>query len=141
MRDPPLPEKDETAVPPINWLLILPILLFRVADAMSYTIIFPYITEMITGFGVPADRIGLYAGMGEGAIMLVEAVAATTWARVADRYGRRRALLCGFLATVGTAPIVGFASGPWHVIFWRGMCASAPRACSRRLANTHTQSA
>ncbi len=104
--------------------LLLPVLLFRVADAMTYAVIFPFIAEMIISFDVPPDRVGLYAGLGEGVLMLVEAVVATTWAKAADQYGRRPCMILGFIGTVGAAPMVGFSSSVVQVIFWRSICMS-----------------
>ena len=91
---------------------------------MTYAVIFPIITDMITSFHVAEDRVGLYAGAGEGALMLVEAVVATTWAKAADRYGRRPCLIWGFIAILGAAPMVGFSRSVWQVIFWRSICTS-----------------
>ena len=79
---------------------------------------------MITSFDVPPDRVGLYAGLGEGALMLTEAVVATTWAKLADKYGRRPCLIWGFILTIGSGPMVGFSRSVWQVIFWRSMCKS-----------------
>lgn len=112
-------------VQPIPWRKLAPILLFRISDAVVYSVIFPMVTDMITSFDVAPDRIGLYAGLGEGVLMLTEAMAATTWARLADRYGRRPCMLLGFMGSVGAAAAVGFSKGVWSVVLWRAICKSA----------------
>ncbi len=89
---------------------------------MTYAVVFPIIAELVMSFNVPQDRVGLYAGIGEGALMLVEAVVATTWAKAADKYGRRPCMIWGFIGTVGAAPMVGFSSSVWQVILWRSIC-------------------
>ncbi|ORY33522.1 major facilitator superfamily domain-containing protein [Naematelia encephala] len=122
----PISSPDELKAPPINWFLLMPVLLIRVADAMSYAVIFPFITEMITSFDVPRERIGLYSGLGEGSLMLTEACLATTWAKIADKYGRRPAMLWGFFGVVLAAPMVGFSKSVWAVIFWRGLFGAGP---------------
>ena len=117
-------QPSSTAVP---FRQLFPVLLFRVADAMTYAVVFPIIADMIVSFDVPQDRVGLYAGLCEGVLMLVEAVVATTWAAAADKYGRRPCMIWGFLATLGAGPMVGFSTSVWQVIFWRSLCASPIR--------------
>ena len=135
-------------------------LLYCIADLATYYVVFPFITEMITSFDVPHDRIGLYAGLGEGALMIVEAIMAPMWAKLADKYGRRPAMLWGFLGCIIPATLVGFSSRPWHVILWRALCKwchllgakglrfasyslnqpQYPRPCSGRADNSRAQS-
>ena len=113
-------QPSSTAVP---FRQLSPVLLFRVADAMTYAVIFPLIADMISSLDVPQDRVGLYAGLSEGVLMLVEAVVATSWAKAADKYGRRPCMIWGFLATMGAGPMVGFSTSVGQVIFWRSLCA------------------
>jgi MFS family permease len=84
--------------------------------------VFPFITDMITSFNVPHDKIGLYVGLGEGCLMVVEALAAPVWAKLADRYGRRPAFIGGFTFCIFPAVLVGFSTRPWQVMLWRGLC-------------------
>ncbi|RSH91750.1 hypothetical protein EHS25_009119 [Saitozyma podzolica] len=74
---------------------------------------------MVTSFGVAPDRIGLYSGLGEGALMLVEAIVATTWARLSDKYGRRPCMLYGCAVCFVAAGMTGFSRGVWQLVFWR----------------------
>jgi MFS family permease len=89
---------------------------------MTYVVIFPFVTDMVTSFGVAPDRIGLYSGLGEGALMLVEAVVATTWARLSDKYGRRPCMLYGCAVCFAAAGVTGFSGGVWQLVFWRAAC-------------------
>jgi len=77
---------------------------------------------MMTSFDVPHDRIGLYAGVSEGALMIMEAMLAPVWAKLADKYGRRPVTIWGFLGCIIPASMLGFSSKPWHVIVWRALC-------------------
>jgi hypothetical protein len=110
---------------PVPWRQLVPLLLFSVCDAMTYAVIFPIISDMVTSFGVPPDKIGLYAGLGEGVMMLVEAVAAPVWARVADGWGRRNALIAGFAICAIVCPLVGFSGAVWQIVLWRA-CRESP---------------
>ncbi|OCF38135.1 hypothetical protein I316_00359 [Kwoniella heveanensis BCC8398] len=125
---------DDTTVrsdqTPVNWKALLPLFMIRTADAMTYTTIFSFIVEYITtilqnqdhpngALTSDSDKIGLYAGLAEGSFMLTQAAMAPFWARMADRYGRKRSLILGFAGTVLCAAFVGFGGSVGWVIFWR----------------------
>lgn len=110
---------DDVKIP---WKSIVPLMLYRMADAATYVVIFPFITEFITSLNVPHDRIGLYAGLGEGTLMVVEAMMAPLWARWSDRYGRRPIMLWPTLLCALPAVMMGFSNRVWHIILFRGLC-------------------
>ena len=97
---------------------------------------FPIITDMVTSFDVPRDQIGFYAGFGEGVLMLVEAAMATTWAKLADRWGRRPCMLWGQLFAILAAGMVGFSTKVWHVVFWRAVRESTRQIVKERLMSS-----
>ena len=97
---------------------------------------FPIITDMVTSFDVPRDQIGFYAGFGEGVLMLVEAAMATTWAKLADRWGRRPCMIWGQLFAILAAGMVGFSTKVWHVVFWRAVCKSVRQITKQSLMNS-----
>jgi len=76
---------------------------------------------MITSFRVPQDKIGLYSGLGEGIMMLVEAANATNWARLGNKYGRRPCILWGFSVTAIAMPILGFGGSVWQIVLARAL--------------------
>ena len=110
--------------PSVPWRKLLPVLLYRMADAAAYSVIFPFISDMITSFDVPLSKIGLYAGLGEGALMISESLFSPLFAMASDRYGRRMTTLFGFLPVVIFPTLVGFSWKPWHVVLWRGLSRS-----------------
>ena len=114
--------EDSSSEPvPIPWGSYFPVLCFCIADAMSYSVIFPFITDMVTSFNVPSDKIGLYSGLGEGVMMLVEAANATNWAKLGDKYGRRPCILIGFSVTVLGLPILAFSSSVTQIVLARAI--------------------
>ena len=108
---------------PVPWRTLLPLLMFLTADAMTYSVLFPIITDMLTSFQPPLapDMIGLYAGLGEGVMMLVEAVCSPFWARAADTYGRRVCLIYGFGVTVLGSVAIGWSRGVASIIVFRSI--------------------
>lgn len=105
----------------IPWKAIIPLMLYRMTEAIGYFLVFPFITAMITSFGTEPGRIGLYAGLAEGAMMVVEAIFAPAWARLADRYGSRPLIILGTLGCIFPACMVGFSTKVWYIILWRGL--------------------
>ncbi len=88
---------------------------------MTYSVLFPFVTDMITSFHVPSDKIGLYSGLGEGIMMLVEAANATNWARLGNKYGRRPCIILGFTVTVLAMPMLAFSGSVWQLVIARGI--------------------
>lgn len=52
---------------PLPILRIMPLLLQRAAEGMTFTIIFPYVNDMLLSFGVEERELGFYAGLVVGA--------------------------------------------------------------------------
>ncbi|KAL7418720.1 hypothetical protein Q5752_006403 [Cryptotrichosporon argae] len=107
-------------VSPLPLLKIMPLCISRVAEGLMYAVIFPYINEMIHGFGVPDHSVGMWSAAAESALMVTEAVSAPLYAPVADRLGRKPVFV-PILALWGIfATAFGFASGPWSTVVLRG---------------------
>ncbi|OCF39173.1 hypothetical protein I317_07033 [Kwoniella heveanensis CBS 569] len=126
-------DNDEARTVPVDWTVVIPLFLLRAADAMTYGLIFPFITEYITSLHTPQDKIGLYAGLAEGSLMLTEAVCAPFWAKMADRHGRKRCAIWGFAGIVGSAVLVGFGKSVWWIIFWRAAFGLNPSGVLSRI--------
>ncbi|OCF38231.1 hypothetical protein I316_00457 [Kwoniella heveanensis BCC8398] len=131
-------DNDEARTVPVDWTVVIPLFLLRAADAMTYGLIFPFITEYITFLHTPQDKIGLYAGLAEGSLMLTEAVCAPFWAKMADRHGRKRCAIWGFAGIVGSAVLVGFGKSVWWIIFWRAAFGLNPSGVLSRIMITES---
>ena len=106
----------------IPWRSLLPILFLRLADGMVYGVVFPFITAYLISLDAPSDKLGLYAGLAEGSLMAVEALLATTWASLADKYGRRPCMLWGLVSNLIACGALGFSTSVWQIILWRAAC-------------------
>ncbi|KAI0015214.1 major facilitator superfamily domain-containing protein [Xylariomycetidae sp. FL0641] len=68
----------------------------RATEAIAWTSIFPYAYFMIVSFpGVAEAQIPLFAGLLIAIFTFCEFLSGMVWARVADRVGRKKALLVG----------------------------------------------
>ncbi|WWC66835.1 uncharacterized protein I206_100742 [Kwoniella pini CBS 10737] len=86
----PTKSKHKTPVP---YLKILPLLLQRCSEGLTYAIIFPYINQMILEMGVEEKSVGVWSAIAESMMMATEAMSAPFYGPIADRYGRRPVLI------------------------------------------------
>lgn len=60
------PEEPPVLTPrptPLPLLKIMPLLLARLAEGVTFTVIFPYVNSMLLSFGVREQDLGFYAGI------------------------------------------------------------------------------
>ncbi len=76
---------------------------------------FPYLPEMIQGFGVERDDVAKWAGLTGAVFSVCQSVTAIPWGWASDRVGRKPTILVGLICTM-----ICF-------IFW-GMSTSLPMA-------------
>lgn len=82
--------------------------------------IFPYINEMIKGFGVPEKSVAVWSSAAESALMLAEAFSAPLYAPLSDRIGRRPIIIVLLFLWCLFAVGFGFVESVWSAIFVRG---------------------
>ena len=111
---------------PLPLKSLFPLVISRVAEGLTYAVIFPYVNEMIHSFGVPEESVGFWSGMVESSLQMAETISAPLYAPLADRVGRRPVflLLLGLWA-VGALGF-GFCTYVWTAILVRGW-----RECER----------
>lgn len=116
--------------PRIPWTQLLPIILLRISDGIAYVVIFPSIVSYLSSLPAPhhvkTSCVGLYAGIAEGGLMFVEAVAAVGWAKLSDTVGRKKTVIGGFTAALCFGPLVGFGNSVWWIIAMRSLGAFRP---------------
>ncbi|KAK8846588.1 hypothetical protein IAR55_005674 [Kwoniella newhampshirensis] len=79
------PPSPDTA--PISWTQLIPLCLITVAEATTWSYIFPFVTEFLTSIDTPKDKIGLYAGIAEGSVVIVEAALPISMAGFSRKVG------------------------------------------------------
>lgn len=85
--------------------------LMRTTEPMSYTVIFPFVSQMLHENlpEVPIDQLGYYAGLVESTFALVQFMTIFFWGRLSDRIGRKPVLLFGLLGTFLSVNCFGLA--------------------------------
>ncbi|MCO5608610.1 hypothetical protein L7F22_062823 [Adiantum nelumboides] len=86
--------------------------------ALPISSIFPFIYFMVRDFGIAksATHIGTYAGCIGSALMLGRFLTSTLWGILADKYGRKPAMLLGTISIVVFNTMFGFSSNFWLAI-------------------------
>ncbi|WWD22504.1 hypothetical protein CI109_106997 [Kwoniella shandongensis] len=104
---------------PLPYLKILPLLIQRWSEGLTYAIIFPYINEMVHSMGVEEKSVGVWSATAESAMMVTESIAAPLYAPIADRFGRRPVLIALEMMWGVFGIAFGFSKTVWMVIVIR----------------------
>lgn len=99
---------DSTPLPKMQLFVLC---LMRTTEPMSYTVIFPFVSQMLHENlpDVPIDQLGYYAGLVESTFALVQFMTIFFWGRLSDRIGRKPVLLFGLLGTFLSVNCFGLA--------------------------------
>ncbi|WWD21883.1 hypothetical protein CI109_106371 [Kwoniella shandongensis] len=127
------PRSDPPPATSVPWSQVIPICLIHIAEASSFTCIFPFITEFLTAIDTPKDKIGLYGGIAEGCVQIIEAILAIFWAKMADRFGRKKCLILGFILPICSTTFLGFGKSVGWIIFWRAISGLNPAQTINRV--------
>ncbi|KAJ7093474.1 major facilitator superfamily multidrug-resistance, DHA1 sub-family [Mycena belliarum] len=83
--------------------------LIQAAEALSATVIFPFVPQFVRDTGITGGderKTGYWAGVLESIFFIAEFLSVYTWGRASDRFGRRPVLLLGPLGLAFA--LVGF---------------------------------
>ncbi|OWZ34735.1 hypothetical protein C343_01229 [Cryptococcus neoformans C23] len=112
---------DGTTPLPITQIVVL--MIVRLAEPISYTVIFPFINQMVEELQVTdnPDRVGFYSGLVESVFAFVQFFTVYHWAQLSDRIGRKPVLLLGLTGVAISGSLFGLANSFWTMIFFRSL--------------------
>jgi len=95
-------------------------------NSFAYLLTVPLVPFMVLSFFVRADgsagltpsQVGYYSGLVEGSFHAGGFFGAFLWSWVADRFGRRPALLWGLAGTVLFSAAFGLSRTLWQALAW-----------------------
>ncbi|KAM0475024.1 hypothetical protein ACHAPX_007155 [Trichoderma viride] len=92
--------RDSASKPklPVQQLAILAVA--RFAEPLAYTSVWPYLPEMIRGFGVKRDEVAKWAGVTSSVFSICQSITAVPWGKASDRFGRKPVLIYGLISTM-----------------------------------------
>ncbi|KAG9087322.1 hypothetical protein FS749_002997, partial [Ceratobasidium sp. UAMH 11750] len=101
-------EKKRTPLP-VRQLFVL--CLTRIAEPISFSVIFPFVNQMVEEIGVTDDpkTIGYYSGLVEGLFALAQFCTVWFWGSLSDRIGRRPVLIFGLCGVIGSTISFGLS--------------------------------
>ncbi|PLW28906.1 hypothetical protein PCASD_15785, partial [Puccinia coronata f. sp. avenae] len=95
----PNPQETRPLRTPLPFKQLGIICLMRVSEPISYTLIFPFINQMLEDLKVTDDpkQVGYYAGVIESLFAIAQLLTAIFWGRLSDNIGRKPVMLTGLL--------------------------------------------
>ncbi|KAL7411367.1 major facilitator superfamily domain-containing protein [Mrakia frigida] len=107
---------------PLPWKQILVLCGVRLAEPINYSLIFPFINEMIVEeTGVRVEDVGFYSGLVEGIFALVQFSVVYSWGSLSDRWGRRPIILMGLLGVAFSGTSFGLCKSFWMMCLTRSL--------------------
>ncbi|KAJ7288064.1 major facilitator superfamily domain-containing protein [Mycena rebaudengoi] len=112
----------EVASTPIPKLQVSIALLIQAAEALSATVIFPFVPQFVRDTGITGGderKTGYWAGVLESVFFVSEFCSVYSWSRASDRFGRRPILLLGPLGLTVALLGFGWSKNFWSLVFFR----------------------
>ncbi|WWC89979.1 uncharacterized protein L201_004909 [Kwoniella dendrophila CBS 6074] len=106
---------------PLPFAQIAVLMGVRLAEPIAYTVIFPFVNQMVEELGVTdnPDRVGFYSGLVESVFAFVQFFTVYHWAILSDKVGRKPVILFGLVGVVISGSLFGLANSFWMMIFFR----------------------
>ncbi|CAE6439665.1 unnamed protein product [Rhizoctonia solani] len=94
---------------PVKQVFVL--CLMRFAEPISFSVIFPFVNQMIEDLGVTSDpkKLGYYSGFIQGVFALAQFCTVCFWGWLSDRIGRRPVLISGLCGVIGSTIMFGLS--------------------------------
>ncbi|KAG0140126.1 hypothetical protein CROQUDRAFT_111285 [Cronartium quercuum f. sp. fusiforme G11] len=99
------------------------ICIMRFTEPISFTVIFPFINQMLEDLKITPDRtrIGFYAGLIESLFAFAQLCTALYWGRLSDRIGRKPVILLGLFGLAVSVITFGLQSSLTGLIVTRAL--------------------
>ncbi|RKP34344.1 major facilitator superfamily domain-containing protein, partial [Dimargaris cristalligena] len=94
------------------------LLLFRISEPISFTVLFPFVYFMVRDFHITDDpkEIGFYVGLVASAFSIAQLTTGMLWGFLSDRIGRRPITLLGVMGTIVCSVLFGMSQSlAWAV--------------------------
>ncbi|UZJ52847.1 hypothetical protein CBS101457_002167 [Exobasidium rhododendri] len=108
---------------PVPWKQLIVVLLMRLAEPISFSLIFPFIGDMLWDLGATDNRgdIGMYAGIVESIFAAVQTVTVLQWGRASDKFGRKPILINGLIGASISTILLGLSTSLPMLILARSL--------------------
>lgn len=108
---------------PLPYRQIAIICICRFAEPICFTVIFPFIVQMVRDFKISEEQnVGYYVGMITSSFAFTQLLTGIHWGMVSDRIGRRPVILQGLVGTISSILLFGFSKSFIWAILSRSLC-------------------
>ncbi|TRM57401.1 major facilitator superfamily domain-containing protein [Schizophyllum amplum] len=95
---------------PLPKLQLSILLLMRMAEPVAYTVIFPFINQMMEEVTqLPKSKVGYYAGLVESVFAMIQFFTVYHWGALSDRLGRKIVALIGIVGAMVSVAAFGLS--------------------------------
>lgn len=103
---------DRKITTPLPWGQLLVIMSMRLAEPIAFSIIFPFIGDMIWDLHATDNRgdVGKYAGIVESLFAAVQTLTVLQWGKASDRLGRKPIILNGLVGSSISTIMLGLST-------------------------------
>ncbi|KAF8217611.1 major facilitator superfamily domain-containing protein [Mycena galopus ATCC 62051] len=109
---------------PLPKLQLTIAVLIQAAEALSATVIFPFVPQFVRDTGITDGderKTGYWAGVLESVFFITEFLSVYSWGRASDHFGRRPILLLGPLGLALSLIAFGASKTFASLVFWRSL--------------------
>ncbi|ORY33756.1 MFS general substrate transporter [Naematelia encephala] len=101
---------------PLDMAQIVLLSFARISEPLTFTILFPFVQQMIVDTGeVAIEDVGYSVGLIEVSFSITQSLSLLYWSRAADKYGRKPVLLASLFGAFVATVLFGFSKHVWQM--------------------------
>ncbi|KAI7907138.1 major facilitator superfamily domain-containing protein [Cokeromyces recurvatus] len=108
---------------PLPYRQLFAICVCRFAEPICFTVIFPFVVQMIRDFHIADEKgVGYYVGLITSCFALAQLLTGIHWGILSDRIGRRPVILQGLVGTISSILLFGLSKSFIWALLSRSLC-------------------
>ncbi|RCI06858.1 hypothetical protein CU098_008806 [Rhizopus stolonifer] len=114
---------EQKITKPLPYRQLAIICVCRFAEPICFTVIFPFIVQMVRDFHITDEKnVGYYVGFITSCFALSQLLTGIHWGMLSDRIGRRPIILQGLLGTITSILLFGLSKSFIWALVSRSLC-------------------